>query len=276
MRTLEEEIYNFMLPYLSYSGKPIETITEYKRYNMELIESHRHLILDFINRFFNIRKGLIRIDELLCDKKFYLWTGLNSMDDLETINMLVGLLIAVGLVEDSIIIRYESIRSMHKYSEFLLKEKFCLDDEETIRNYLLTLKDYVLPKYRFNVNSNVYDYMKNKLPGGTYNHQIKLKLLAWIKNSSLKLTDNDLDIINDFLDNNLEGFLNVVVIGFNVEGGADSLINALRSDPSFDYFATINCMVSRYTEQQREDLKNKKKIFLESIKLAEDKKRKLQ
>ncbi len=59
MRTIEEEIYNFILPYLSDTGKPIETITEYKRYNMELIESHRHLILDFINRFFNIRKGLI-------------------------------------------------------------------------------------------------------------------------------------------------------------------------------------------------------------------------
>ncbi len=216
------------------------------------------------------------MDELLCDKKFYLWTGLNSMDDLETFEMLVGLLIAVGVIEDSIIIRYESVRSMHGYGEFLFKEKFCLDDEETISNYLLTLKDYVLPKYRFNVDSDMYDYMKNKLPGRTYDHQIKSKLLTWIKTSSLKLTDNDLNIINDFLDNNLEGFLNAIVIGFDAENGADSLISILRSDPSFDYFATINCMVSRYTEKQREDLKNAKRVFLDKITLSEEKKRKLQ
>lgn len=279
MTTLKEQIIRFIIPYISETGKPIETITEYKKYDMNLIASHRNLILSFINSHFNIRNDLIQLDELLYDKEYNLWNDFNSLKDLDILEALVGLLIAVGLIEDSLITRWNSLNEIqfHRHEIFLFRDNFLLDDREIIDIYLEVLKNYILPFYKFRINKNTYEYMVNLMPGRTFDNSIKQKILAWINSSSLEITKEDLRIVNDFLNHNPEGFLNTIVISFNDEDGVDSLIKYLRSDYQFNCLnARIGVMVSNFTESQRQELEHKKKLFLDKIKLPEDKKRKLQ
>ena len=274
MEKFIKEVDYFSLPYLSDDGKFIECITEYNKYNMELVEKDRNKILEFVIKHFSLRASLIRIDELLYDQNYRLWNQLNSVYELEVFERLVGLLIAVGLIEDSYITRTHSFGGMRQYGEFLVKEKFCLDDDETAENYLITLKDYVLPFYRFNVNSGMFEYMTRFFDNNKGN-ELKEKLLSWIKMSTITINNHDLEIIKGFLNNNLEGFFNAIVVGFDTEDGSTNLVNYLRFDPEFDYLAKVNNMISTYNDSQKEDLENKKRLFLERIEES-IKKRKLQ
>lgn len=258
------EVYYFIIPYLSDNGKFIECITEYNNYNMELVEKDRNKILAFVAKNFNIRKGSISIDELLCGKDNQLWNKLSTLSDLGAFEKLVGLLIAVGLLEDSFLTRAKSFGDIGKYGEFLIKEKFCFFDEETTENYLSIIKDYVLPNYRFNINEAMFDYM-TRIFTTDQNEDIKEKLISWIKTSKIPVNDNDLRIIYGFLSYNFEQFFNAIVTGFDSHEGPEALVNYLRFDPEFDYLVRINNLINSYTEEQREDLENKKRLFLSYI-----------
>lgn len=274
MASFLNELSYFILPYLSDDGKFIECITESNNYNMELIEKDRDRILEFIFKHFNIRKGFIRIDELLCGRDYRLWNYLRTMRELDVLDKLVGLLIAVGILEDSCLTRIESFCEMKSYGEFLIRENFCLFDEETIANYLLTIRDYVLHLYRFNVNEDIFEYM-TKFANTDQNKDIKEKLIAWIKTSKIAASERDLEVINGFLNNNLEQFINAIVTGFDFDQGPEMLVNYLKFDPDFCYMGEINNLISRYNYNQREDLENKKKLFFDFIEETL-KKRKLQ
>lgn len=246
MDSFVNELYYFILPYLSDDGKFIECITESNRYNMELIANNRDRILEFIIKNFNIRKCSIRIDELLCDKDYRLWNYLRSLQDLNVLDKLVGLLIAVGLLEDSYLTRFKSFGAMKTYGEFLIRENFCFFDDETTVNYLITIRDYILPFYRFNVNKDTFEYMA-RFANTDQNDEIKEKILAWIKTSTIPANEKDLEVINGFLNYNLEHFLNALVTGFGLDEGPEVLVNYLRFDPEFDYMAKINNLISSYT-----------------------------
>lgn len=274
MDNFVNEVYYFILPYLSDEGKFIECITESNKYNMELINNNRDKILEFVMKNFNIRKGSMRIDELLCGKDYRLWNNLQTLHDLEVLDKLVGLLIAVGILEDSYLTRFNSFGKIGIYGEFLIKERFCFYDEETTENYLITIKDYVLPFYRFNVNESTFEYM-TRFNCPNPNEELKETILNWIKTSTLPITESDINTIKVFLNYNMEQFINAIVMGFESEEGPDTLVNYLRFDPEFDYMAKINNLITSYTESQREDFENKKKLFLSRIEES-IKKRKLQ
>lgn len=274
MNSFVNELNNFILPYLSDDGMFIECITESNKYNMELIEKNRDRILEFIFKHFNIRKGSMRVDELLCGRDYCLWNYLCTLGELKVLDRLVGLLIAVGVFEDSCLTRINSFGEMKTYGEFLIRENFFLFDEETVANYLITLRDYVLHFYRFNVNEDIFEYM-TRFANTDQNKDIKEKFIAWIKTSMIPANEKDLEAINGFLNYNLEQFLNAIVSGFDFDKGPEMLVNYLKFNPEFDYMAEINNLISTYNDNQREDLENKKRLFLNNID-EKIKKRKLQ
>lgn len=273
MGNLLNEIYYFILPYLSNDGKLIECITEFNNYNMGLIEKNRDKILEFVIKHFNIRKGSMRMDELLYSKDDNkMWNELSTLEDLSLLDKLVGLLIAVGILEDSYLTRINSFGNMGIYGEFLIKENFCFFDDETTKNYLITIRHYILPFYRFNVKEDTFEYM-TRFSAPNQNEELKEIILDWIKTSTLPIRESDINTINGFLNFNTEQFLNAIVMGFSSEEGPEVLVNYLRFDPEFDYMAKINSLLTSYNDNQKEDFENKKRLFLSRIEESVKKRR---
>lgn len=271
MNKFAKEIYYFTLPYLNDRGTPIETITEYNHYNMDLIKQNRDHILRFFESHFSLHIGSFRADEILCDKEGKRWTNLDDLPELKTFEMVLGLGIAVGLIKDSIIDRFRSAKSMGRYVIYLHKEEYTFDNQMFIKNYLDLLKDYCLPFYIFNIDCNVYEYMNcivDNKPLEDSQEVIKDIIIAWIKSSNMEVNENDIRIITRLMRENFDKFVNCVVIAFDASDGAEALLITLRTDPEFSAMEQIENMISTYTESQLSDLENRKKIFFNKIKLT--------
>lgn len=278
MNKFAKEIYYFTLPYLNDRGKPIETITEYNHYNMDLINQNRDHILRFFESHFSLHLGSFRADELLCDKEGKRWTNLDDLLELKTFEMVFGLGIAVGLIKDSVIDRFRSVKSMGLYVMYLNKEEYSFDNQMFTKIYLDLLRDYCLHFYIFNIDCKVYEYMNcivGNNPLDDSQEVIKDKIIAWIKNSNIEVSENDIKTVTRLMEESFDKFINCVVTAFDASDGAAALIITLRIDPEFNAMEQIDNLISKYTESQLKDLDNRKKIFFDKIKITSDRGRKL-
>lgn len=274
MNKIAKELYYSVLPYLSDKGTPIETITKYYHYNMELIKQNRNQILTFFESHFNIHLGTFCVDEFLCEKSGKRWTNLDNFDELEIFEIVIGLGIAVGLIKDSMADRLISVKNMGRYIMYLHKEEFSFDNKIFIKNYLDLLRDYCLHLYEFNVDTDTYEYMRvltnDNLSIEESKEAIKDKIISWIKSSGIPVNDNDIKLITTLMRNNYDKFINCVVTAFDANDGAAALLITLRTDPEFSAMEQIDNLISKYTESELDDLENHKRIFFDKIKLTSD------
>lgn len=274
MNKIAKELYYSVLPYLSDKGTPIETITKYYHYNMELIKQNRNQILTFFESHFNIHLGTFYVDEFLCEKSGKRWTNLDNFDELEIFEIVIGLGIAVGLIRDSMADRLISVKNMGRYIMYLHKEEFSFDNKIFIKNYLDLLRDYCLHLYEFNVDTATYEYMRvltnDNISIEESKEAIKDKIISWIKSSGIPVNDNDIKLITTLMRNNYDKFINCVVTAFDANDGAAALLITLRTDPEFRAMEQIDNLISKYTESELDDLENHKRIFFDKIKLTSD------
>lgn len=278
MNKTGQTIYYFISAYLKEDGKPIEGITSYQFFDMDLVEQNKDIILKFFYTHFPLHLGGFRADEWLYDTTGSKWCNLEDLRELELLDMIVGLAIAVGLIKDDLIERYSSVTRMYPRGKFLNREEFNLKNEEDIKNYLDEVRDYCLHFYILSVDFDAYYYMKNlyddEYEANLPKERIKEIIIDWLKTSEIKVLDSDMERINSYFASDFENFINFIVKAFDEPDGATSFIYMLREDPELLMLDRVTSLISKYTEKQLEDFENHKKVFFDKITSSRAKSRK--
>lgn len=268
-----KEINSFISKYLDDNGKPFEVLTEFRHYNVDLINKDKEKIISFFCKIYNFSREM-SFEEFKTSKEGKLLYELELLYDLDEFENLIGLLFASGILIDNLVTRFDLICLLGNNTKYLNRN---LNEEDNYReeDYVSYLDKYLLHLHRFNVNETVIRHQKeisekkkvtstSQVSVNYTNKEIKDILTFWfLKNPSAA---NFISFFKSLLETKLEAIFNYAVLmeTERIEAQSILIVNIL----SHTHIELLEEIEKKYSELSLDTIKelNQYKLdFLEKI-----------
>lgn len=277
---IKREINAFISKYLDESGKPFEALTEFRHYNVDLINKDKDKIIEFFSNIYNFSDKMSFKDFKTSKDEEELY-HLEMLFDLDEFEDLIGFLFASDILIDSLITRAEIMGYLGSNTKFLIRD-YNDGDNYTEQEYVSYLDKYILPIHIFEVNKKVINKQKEsskkvetKTSTSYTQNEMKEMLGYWFHQNNL--ASSFTNYFDTLLEENFNEILTYAVMMeiANVDGPATLVLNIITHH-QMDLLKEVN---EKYTSLPQEYLKEfeqeKAKLFKRISKEMQEKNRHL-
>ena len=251
---------NFVNHYIDENGQNVECITRFFAYNRELVKKDREKIFAYLIDTYGINKERLTVSDFLTDKNAKVINNLNSLEDLDNLEKVIGLAIISGLLIDDFRLRFIFLNEIGSNHIFLDREKFDFSSEENTYLYFTGLKKHIINNQVFLVNMEIvksYKQMDKEKSSSTNesvytSDELKECLFNWLTDTKkIAVTEELKNIYRYLLNNRLSDMVNFVTYLITNELPAEYLLMYFYRDSTLSILDGISKNINALDEEAK-------------------------